>query len=74
MTRKRFIIRIKSKTASAVNAGLSEIISRFKGYENVVFKSITSDNGSEFSALTEAFSGTHIYYAYPYSFFERGTN
>lgn len=74
MTRKRFIIKITSKTASAVNAGLSEIMSRFKGYENVVFKSITSDNGSEFSALTETFTGTHIYYAHPYSSFERGTN
>ncbi len=53
---------------------LSEIMSRFKGYENVAFKSITGANGSEFSALTETFSGTHIYYAHPYSSFERGTN
>jgi len=36
------------------------------------FKTITSDNGSEFSKLTEVFEET--YYAHPYSSFERGTN
>ena len=40
-----------------------------------VFKSITSDNGSEFSglAILEG-SETKIYFTHPYSSFERGTN
>ncbi|MCO4589997.1 transposase IS1239 [Streptococcus infantarius subsp. infantarius] len=36
--------------------------------------SITADNGAEFSRLAEVFDPTHIYYAHPYSSWERGTN
>ena len=39
-----------------------------------VFQSITSDNGSEFSKLPEILPASKIYYAHPYSAFERGTN
>lgn len=41
-----------------------------------VFKSITSDNGSEFADLTSSLEnvGTEIYYAHPYSSWERGAN
>jgi len=41
-----------------------------------IFKSITFDNGPEFSdsAGMEAGGRTQIYYAHPYSSFERGTN
>ncbi|RLY02397.1 IS30 family transposase, partial [Streptococcus hillyeri] len=36
--------------------------------------SITADNGAEFSRLAEVFDPAHIYYAHPYSSWERGTN
>ena len=41
-----------------------------------VFKSITSDNGSEFSDLAtlEVETDTRIYFTHPYSSFEKGTN
>lgn len=39
-----------------------------------VFRSITSDNGSEFAALPEQLPETTIYYAHPYSSYERGLN
>ena len=41
-----------------------------------IFKSITFDNGSEFSdsAAMEGKGRTSVYYAHPYSSFERGTN
>ena len=39
-----------------------------------VFRTITCDNGSEFSSLPELFTDTKIYYAHPYSAWERGTN
>jgi IS30 family transposase len=40
-----------------------------------VFKTITSDNGSEFSELaTLEISDTKVYFTHPYSSFERGTN
>lgn len=40
-----------------------------------VFKTITSDNGLEFSQLTKVEEiGTRVYYAHPYSSYERGSN
>jgi IS30 family transposase len=41
-----------------------------------VFKTITSDNWSEFSELPELESktSTKVYFTHPYSSFERGTN
>ena len=43
-----------------------------------VFKSITSDNGSEFADLStiesETEANTKIYFTHPYSSFEKGTN
>lgn len=63
------IIRlIEDKTSNSVNNALKEI---FKEYE---IKSITSDNGSEFARLFEVFDYENIYYAHPYSSYERGTN
>ncbi|WP_415880998.1 IS30 family transposase [Lacticaseibacillus rhamnosus] len=59
---------------------------RIKGYKNahkrknkkiygdsIEFESITFDNGSEFAKLSEIV-GTQIYFAHPYSPWERGTN
>ncbi len=45
-------------------------------YFSSIFKSITLDNGSEFSdsAGIEKDGRTAVYYAHPYSSFERGTN
>ena len=39
-----------------------------------VFKTVTSDNGSEFSGLTDALKGVDVYFAHPHSSWERGTN
>ena len=40
-----------------------------------IFKSITSDNGSEFAGLTETLRGlSDVYFAHPYASWERGTN
>lgn len=74
MTRKRHIVKIASKTAAAVKQGLQQILSLYPDTKQPVFKSITSDNGSEFAQLTEDFPAIHFYYAHPYSSFERGTN
>ena len=38
------------------------------------FKSITSDNGSEFSGLSDFESLVDVYFCHPYSSFERGSN
>nr|WP_241243587.1 hypothetical protein [Caldicellulosiruptor changbaiensis] len=43
---------------------------------NRVFKSVTSDNGSEASRLGKVLNelGSEGYYTHPYSAYERGTN
>lgn len=72
-TRYELIIKIDSKTNKAVEEGLS-----FLKYKNPlkeqVFKTITSDNGLEFSSLTKICEYVKIYYCHPYSSYERGTS
>ena len=81
-TRKEIIRKLKDKTQSAVVRAMNGI-ERQMGREafKVVFKSITADNGSEFldyEALEASVFGrsprTRIYYAHPYSSWERGSN
>lgn len=81
-TRKEIIRKLKDKTQSAVVRAMNGI-ERQMGKEafKVVFKSITADNGSEFldyEALEASVFGqslrTRLYYAHPYSSWERGSN
>ena len=80
-TRKEIIRKLKNKSQKSVVRAINGI-ERQMGTEafRIVFKSITADNGSEFldhEALEQSvFSGTrtHIYYAHPYSSWERGSN
>jgi IS30 family transposase len=81
-TGKLIIRKIKDKTQAAVKRAINGI-ERSMGREafKVVFKSITADNGSEFLdyvALEASIFGrsdrTHLYYAHPYSSWERGSN
>ena len=80
-TRKQIIRKLKDKTQKAVARAINGI-ERQMGKEafRTVFKSITADNGSEFldhEALERSVSSgsrTHIYYAHPYSSWERGSN
>ncbi|MBF0806811.1 MULTISPECIES: IS30 family transposase [unclassified Streptococcus] len=59
---------IPDKTAQSVNQALKQILNEYQ------ILSITADNGTEFNRLSEVFSEEHIYYAHPYSSWERGTN
>src|SRR5699024_8074216 len=74
-TRMAIVRRIFSKSAPAVNDALKGI---FRQYPDVqqTFKSITVDNWSEFSELSEQGEGKSIdvYFAHPYASWERGTN
>jgi len=46
-----------------------------KEYPKGIIKSITADNGAEFSALDKYFLNVvDVYFAHPYSVFERGEN
>lgn len=75
-TRTYLVRKISSKTASAVITELANFKEDFGDRFSQVFKSITSDNGLEFSELhkLELQSDTKIYFTHPYSSYERGTN
>ncbi|WP_444811677.1 IS30 family transposase, partial [Streptococcus canis] len=67
-SRYQIIRLIPDKSASSVNQALKSIL---KVYQ---INSITAYNGTEFSCLAEMFDPENIYYAHPYSSWERGTN
>jgi IS30 family transposase len=62
----------ESRNIVEILGGLKE---QYKDDYEEIFKSITFDNGAEFSD-SEGMerTGTSVYYAHPYSSFERGTN
>ena len=73
LTRYELIIKIDGKTEQAVSKALKPLMHTEHAEE--IFKSITSDNGSEFATLTEAVSTiAEVYFTHPYSSWERGTN
>ena len=71
-TRKRFIMRLPSKKAQCVTEALKNLKQQYGDKFTQVFKSITADNGSEFAKLSEI--GVPVYFAHPYSSWERGRN
>ncbi|HBJ1652550.1 MULTISPECIES: IS30 family transposase [Clostridium] len=75
-TRNAIIHKIVSKTAAAVTEVLNNIRNIYGKQFSKVFKTITSDNGSEFADLSalEADTDTKVYFTHPYSSFEKGTN
>lgn len=75
-TRDEIIRKLTDKTADAVMAALDDLANSAGPLFQDVFKSITADNGSEFSELAgfEERFGTKVYFAHPYRSGERGTN
>ena len=75
-TRKYILVKIAGKTAAAVMDGFEKVRKYFGSKFSDVFKSITTDNGSEFTELSnlEKGSKTLVYYAHPYSSWEKGSN
>ncbi|MBW8347934.1 IS30 family transposase [Bacillus sp. IITD106] len=74
-TRLKIIRRIPSKTSPAVTNALEDIFEEYPKVKNV-FKSITADNGSEFSELSDQGIGLEIdvYFSHPYASWERESN
>lgn len=75
-TRMEIITKLPDKTNESVKKALLAIKKDCGINFNKIFKSITCDNGSEFS-FDESFKkklGSELFYAHPYSSFERGTN
>ena len=82
VTRREIIIRIKDGRAETVVKALNRL-ERFYGKAfHIIFKTITVDNGSEFSdveglecsVLQKDTKRVKVYYCHAYSAYERGTN
>lgn len=80
--REEIIIKIPSKTQESVIAALNDLEIKYKKTFGKKFKTITVDNGSEFldyegierSIKNKEDKRVKLYYAHPYSSWERGTN
>lgn len=74
-TRMEIVRKIKGKTIEAVHRFIKKLRKDTPFFDRI-FKSITTDNGSEFAQLWKLGKslGIDIYYAHPYSSWERGLN
>lgn len=75
-TRFEMIFKISSKTADEVNNKIIQIKNYVNKHFYNIFKSFSTDNGSEFSGLINLLSNskTSVYYCHPYCSGEKGTN
>ena len=74
--RFEIIAKLEGKTKDEVVNKMKKIKSFFNNNLNDVIKSISTDNGTEFSAWKEIQNilNTTIYFYHPYASFEKGTN
>lgn len=76
-TRKSIYILIKNKTQKEVINAIKKAVKKLKGNFDNIFKTITADNGTEFLdslGIKKAGKCEEVYYAHPYSSWERGSN
>ncbi len=66
-TRFALACKLPNKEAKTINEAVQDLIKRYP------IASITADNGSEFSLLSEL-TDIEVYFAHPYSSHERGSN
>lgn len=68
-------IRIGGKTSDGVAGAMQQLHNEFGEHFSQVFHTITTDNGSEFADFADVEAlGTKIYFAHPYSSWERPVN
>jgi len=73
-TRFEIMLKIHQKSKDFVNKAMKQLYERIGNQAADLFKTITSDNGSEFSGIYEMLTGiTDVYFARPYASYERGT-
>jgi len=80
-TREEIILKIESLTQEAILEAMNKLENRYQQYFKDKFKSITFDNGGEFlgwqnieNSILNNQKRTLVYFAHPYSAWERGTN
>ncbi len=68
-------LKIDDKTVSGVAAAMEQLYQQYGEHFSEVFRTITTDNGSEFADFSSAERyGSEIYFAEPYSAWERPVN
>ena len=69
------MIKIEDKTSASVMKAFDKLREFYGSKWNRIFKSITTDNGSEFADLSnlEQVSKTLVYYAHPYTSCDKGS-
>ena len=74
-TREYRMIRIPSRDPNGVMEAIREVRSQYDEHWDDVFKTITTDNGSEFSLLSglKDLSNTLVYFAHPYTSCEKAS-
>jgi IS30 family transposase len=76
-SRKALYVLLRNKTQQEVITALRKLQRRVGGDFAQVFKTITADNGGEFldfNGIKESTGCNEVYYAHPYSSWERGSN
>jgi len=81
-SREEIICKMPGKTQESVKAALDKLERKYGKRFKEKFKTITVDNGSEFLNFSQIEQSVHdaliqrvkVYYAHPYSSWERGTN
>jgi len=72
-TRFEIMLKINQKSKEFVNKAMQQLYERIGNQAADLFKTITSDNGSEFAGIYEMLTGiTDVYFARPYASYERG--
>lgn len=76
MSRVFLMIPVENRSSEAVIDAFKDLFAEYSEHAGEVFKTITSDNGQEFSKLSELekLADTLVYFAHPYTACERGTN
>lgn len=74
-TRFEIILKVNGKDQVSVNQAIQSLQTRSSDAFSTLFKTITSDNGSEFAGLHDALKDSlDVYFSHPYASFERGTS
>ena len=71
--REYWMIRVPGRDPNGVMEALREVRCQYSEHWDYIFKTITTDNGSEFSLLSglEDLSKTLVYFAHPYNSCEK---
>ena len=69
------MLPIANKTSACVMKAIKQLQETYSEHFGEVFKTITTDNGSEFADLSELekMADTLVYYAHPYTSCDKGT-